>query len=72
MNHLFIIQAHSQLSLLRNLVEELNAPNHYFLIHMDKKSRHLLQNPIIQELGSLDNAKITCFKSINWGQISSY
>ena len=38
-NHVFLIQAHACPELVCMLVERLKAPNHYFVIHIDKKSK---------------------------------
>lgn len=38
MNHLFIIQAHNKPEILARITKRLEAPNHFFYIHIDKKS----------------------------------
>lgn len=72
MNHLFIIQAHSQLPLIETIVELLTAPNHYFLVHLDKKNRKLLTDPIIKDLKKRENVDVVCFKKVNWGGANQF
>lgn len=67
MNHLFIIEAHNQLPLLKNLVEMLDAPNHHFLIHLDKKSKALMNDQIVKQISCKSNAQVMCYKSVYWG-----
>lgn len=38
MNHAFLILAHDSPKLLQRIVDRLESPNHYFFIHLDKKS----------------------------------
>ena len=38
MNHAFLIETHDSPELLQRIVDRLNAPNHYFFIHLDGKS----------------------------------
>lgn len=64
-NHAFLIWAHNQPLLLKNLVQRLSVPNHHFFIHIDKRAR---LDPFVKELEGLSNVEF--FESryaVNWG-----
>ena len=37
LNHAFLIIAHDSPELLRRIIDNLRAPNHFFFVHLDKK-----------------------------------
>ena len=62
----YFILAHDRVDLVNKLIDSLNAPNVYFFIHIDKKSKDKFSN-----LRKGEN--ITCLSksyNINWGDIS--
>ena len=42
MNHAFLIQAHHNPDYLVRLINWLDAPNHFIFVHIDKKSKVML------------------------------
>lgn len=72
MNHAFLILAHNQPQLLKFIVETLNTTNHYFFIHIDKKSSQLLNSKEIKELSKYGNVKIYSFMKVNWGGFNQF
>lgn len=69
---LFLIQAHTDAKFLFSLVSQLDSINHYFAIHIDKKSKSLLNSPFIKELSSHDNILIISNHVINWGGANQF
>ena len=66
-NHVFLIIAHNNPQYLFNLVRWLNAPNHFFVVHIDKKSVGMLNSDAIKNLQMLDNVDVFSEYSANWG-----
>lgn len=67
-NHLFIVLAHNQPELLRRIVGRLEASNHYFYLHIDKKVNIMPFKSMITNLNidwCEDNRVI-----VNWGGYS--
>lgn len=51
MNHAFLITAHKYPEQLGEIVRILDAPNHYFFIHIDKKNyQTMVSSEVIQHL----------------------
>lgn len=68
MNHAFLIQAHSQFQLLKLIVDILDAPNHFFYIHIDLKARkEMYQTAEIDQLLQKENVVIYSQHKVNWG-----
>lgn len=64
-NHAFLIWAHNQPLLLKNLVQRLSVPNHHFFIHIDKRAR---LDPFVKELEGLSNVEFLESRyAVNWG-----
>lgn len=55
MNHAFIIQVHQFPDLLRRALKIMEAPNHYFFVHVDGK-RDI--KPFEKHLKNIENVKI--------------
>lgn len=72
MNHAFLIQAHNQPQLIKLIVDILNSPNHYFFIHIDKKSYKLLNSNEIKALSKMNNVKIYSFMKVNGGSSNQF
>lgn len=72
MNHAFLIQAHNQPQLIKLIVDILNKKNHYFFIHIDKKSYKLLDSYEIKILSKMNNVKIYSFMKVNWGSCNQF
>ena len=69
MNHAFLITAHKYPEQLGEIVGILDAPNHYFFIHIDKKSyQKMVSSEVIQHLKK-DNCFVTCCITVNWGGV---
>lgn len=68
----FLIQAHTDAKYLFSLVSQLDSSNHYFAIHIDKKSKFMLDDPYIKELLSHDNIFIISNYIINWGGANQF
>lgn len=67
MNHIFIVIAHSQPDLLARIIKRLEASNHYFLIHIDKKTEIAPFLPIKK----YQNVQFATKRlSVNWGGYS--
>lgn len=67
MNHVFIIHAHTNAEQLHQLICHLEATNHYFIIHIDRKSSYMVKDPMMIKLSKRENVKIYCELKINWG-----
>lgn len=67
MNHAFLIQVHAYPQLLLKIIERLNAPNHYFFIHIDKKSKSIFHSSIIEAIKLTDNVTVISDYKVNWG-----
>lgn len=72
MNHAFLIQVHAYPQLLLKIIERLNAPNHYFFIHIDKKSKSIFHSSIIEAIKLTDNVTIISDYKVNWGGRSQF
>ena len=72
MNHAFLIMVHKEPDLLCRLVNKLYADNHFFYIHVDKKSeKERVSNKALQVL--INKAKVRYVKSlidVKWGGVS--
>lgn len=44
MNHAFLIMAHDSPELLQRIINNIQAPNHYVFVHLDKKSKDRMVN----------------------------
>lgn len=62
----FLIQAHKDSNLLKKIVSRLDAPNHYFVIHVDRKSC-VMYEEIKQEFCSHDNIIVMEANNVMWG-----
>ncbi len=69
-NHLFLIQAHAQPELVSQIVDALDAPNHFFMIHIDRKHRDLLRNKALQTLARCPHCRVLSLRKVNWGGAS--
>ena len=67
MNHVFLIQAHKDPELLYKIIERLDASNHYFFIHIDKRSREMFNSCYVSEINSKKNCFIYSEYAVNWG-----
>ena len=54
-SHAFLIAAHAFPEQLEDIVNILYASNHYFFIHIDKKSKKMLSAPAILRLKAKEN-----------------
>lgn len=72
MNHAFLIQAHAYPELLFKIVNELNASNHFFFIHIDKKGKDMLSSSCIRELKLYQNVILLSDYQVNWGGASQF
>lgn len=68
--HVFLILAHNNPEYLTRLVEMLDAANHFFFIHIDKKNEILLENPLMKRLNKKENCRIISRVTVNWGGFS--
>lgn len=55
MNHAFIIQVHQFPNLLRRSLKIMEAPNHYFFVHVDSKCD---KKPFEKQLSGIKNVII--------------
>lgn len=70
-NHAFLIVAHDYPEQLAEIVHLLDAPNHFFFIHIDKKNANRIMNsPCIQDLKQQTNCNIADCVLVNWGGYS--
>lgn len=67
MNHVFLIQAHKYPELLHRIIARLDATNHYFFIHIDKRSREMLDSCYVLELTRKKNCFVYSEYAVNWG-----
>lgn len=71
LNHAFLIVAHDYPEQLAEIVHLLDAPNHFFFIHIDKKNApRMMENPCIQKLKRQINCNVISCISVNWGGYS--
>lgn len=64
-NHAFLILAHNQPLLLKNLIQRLSFQNHHFFIHIDKRAR---LDSFVKELEGLSNVEFLESRyAVNWG-----
>lgn len=67
-NHAFLIVAHDYPEQLAEIVHLLDAPNHFFFIHIDKKNAvRMMESPGVMKLKRRRNCNITHCVSVNWG-----
>ena len=64
--HYFIILAHTEPELLCQVIRRIDAPNHYFLVHIDKKSQEKWNLQDFQK----QNVKVYRKMEIRWGGIN--
>ena len=67
MNHAFLIQAHKFPELLYQIIDKLDAINHYFFIHIDKRSKEMLSSSYIEKISNKSNCFIYSEYAVNWG-----
>lgn len=67
MIHAFLILAHTEPKLLLKLVKSLDADNHRFYIHVDRRSMSLWNSYEISELSKAENVTIISQYKVNWG-----
>lgn len=67
-NHAFIITAHHQPSLLARIMRVLEADNHYFFIHINKRSGDL--SPFLESTKGIRNVKFVDRIKIYHGDVS--
>lgn len=73
MNHAFLIQAHNQPQLLKLIVDLLDAPNHFFFIHIDlKQKNNMYKTEEIKQLHEKNNVFIYSFLKVNWGDENQF
>lgn len=72
MNHAFLIVAHKEPNLLCRLINRLYADNHFFYIHIDKKSeKEIYSNKSFQDLIKKHNVRyVKSLIDIKWGGVS--
>lgn len=70
MQQVFLIQAHTDVEFLIRLITKLDSPNHYFAIHIDKKSEEMFQS--LNSLKLRNNILIINDFKINWGGANQF
>ena len=70
MNHAFLIQAHHNPDYLVRLINWLDAPNHFIFVHIDKKSKVMLDLLYANEISHRNNVYVFSEISVNWGGYS--
>lgn len=71
MNHAFLMTVHKYPKQVCEIVNILDAPNHYFFIHIDKKNYECMMRDIgIKTLSKKSNCYIISCVSVNWGGYS--
>lgn len=71
LNHAFLMVVHDYPEQVAEIVHLLDASNHFFFIHVDKKSSaRMMENPCILKLKQQVNCKISSRVSVNWGGYS--
>lgn len=72
LNHVFLMEVHNWPLQVVEIIHKLDAPNHFFIIHIDKKSRSIFENEK-RFVGLIDYYKVVVVKdsvSVNWGGYS--
>jgi len=66
LNHAFLIIAHDSPELLKRVIDNLRAPNHYFFIHLDKKTDIQLFNSMGGGVNYIDRISVNhgCFSQL--------
>jgi len=67
MNHAFLIMAHDEPKFLLKLVNALMSDNHFFYIHIDKRSKKFLESDELYEILNMSNVNIVSRYNVNWG-----
>ncbi|OWV02731.1 MULTISPECIES: beta-1,6-N-acetylglucosaminyltransferase [unclassified Fibrobacter] len=68
--HVFMILAHNNPEYLNRMVSMLDAPNHFFIVHIDKKNELLLEHSAITLLKEKKNCTVFSEVSVNWGGLT--
>lgn len=68
MNHAFFFQVHKEPELLRRILLRLSAPNHYFWINIDEKTKDVM--PFYQCLEDINNVRMVSRMNIMHGGFS--
>ncbi|MDR1682038.1 MAG: beta-1,6-N-acetylglucosaminyltransferase, partial [Candidatus Symbiothrix sp.] len=68
--HAFLLQVHAYPKQLEALIDLLKAPNHYFFIHVDKKSRQMMQTSEIARLKKRADVTFVPSVRVNHGGFS--
>lgn len=69
--HAFLIQAHAYPELIEQLICLLAAPNHFFYIHIDRRSKSLYQY-LKNKYKSTENVFLFSEKKVNWGSSNQF
>ena len=71
MFHAILMTVHKYPEQVFEIVRLLDAPNHYFFIHVDKKSyKNMMASTELQMLSKKDNCTVFSSVSVNWGGYS--
>ena len=66
-NHAFLITCYKQPNLVARIIHILYSPNHYFFVHVDKKTNI---TPFVEAVGGLQNVKFTKQINVNHARYS--
>ena len=70
LNHAFLMVVHDYPEQVAEIVHLLDATNHFFFIHIDKKSSaRMMETPCILKLKQQANCTINSCMSVNWGGV---